>query len=247
MRTLTILLLMIPLAARPAEAIVAVAANFAPMLEELGAQFESSSPHSLRISSGSTGKLYAQIVNGAPFDLFLAADAERPRLLEASGYGVAGSRFTYATGRLVAWSADADLIGNDLASTLGQDRVRRLAIANPALAPYGAAAREVMDAMGIADTFEGRLVMGENVTQAFTLAATRNADIGLVALSTVLSLRGKRPGSYLAISPALHEPIRQDALLLVHGRDNEAALAFIRFLKTDKARAKIAASGYGTE
>lgn len=247
MRTLTVILLLIPLAAKPAEAIVAVAANFAPALEELREQFESSSPHSLRIASGSTGKLYAQIVNGAPFDLFLAADAERPRLLEASGHGVAGTRFTYASGKLAAWSGDARLIKGDLVSTLAQDQVRRLAIANPALAPYGAAAREVIDAAGMSEVFAGRIVMGENVTQAFTLAATGNADIGIVALSTVLMSRGQRQGSYMEISTALHEPIRQDALLLTHGRANDAALAFVRFLQTDSVRNKIASFGYGME
>jgi len=247
MRTLTLLFLLIPFWARSEEATVAVAANFAPVLEELRLRFESSSPHVLRIVSGSTGKLYAQIVNGAPFDLFLAADVERPRLLEESGYGVAGSRFTYATGRLAAWSADAELIGDDLASTLGQQRLRRLAIANPALAPYGAAAREVIDALGMSGPLDGRLVMGENVTQAFTLAATGNADIGIVALSTVLLSRGRRPGGYLEIPISLHGPIRQDALVLAHGRANEAALAFVRFLKTDAVREEIAAFGYGAD
>jgi molybdate transport system substrate-binding protein len=247
MRSAALLLLLFPFAAPAAEAVVAVAANFTPVLEELGERFESSSPHSLKLVSGSTGKLYAQIVNGAPFDLFLAADAERPRLLEQSGQGVAGSRFTYATGRLAAWSADAALIGEDLAATLARDRVRRLAIANPALAPYGSAARDVIAALGMTDRFAGRIAMGENVSQAFTLAATGNADIGLVALSTVLMNRDKVGGKYLEIPPALHAPVRQDAIVLARGMDNEAALAFVHYLQSDAVREQLAAYGYGTD
>lgn len=247
MRFLAFFFLMMPIVACPAEAIVAVAANFAPALEVLRVEFESTSPHQLKIASGSTGKLYAQIVNGAPFDLFLAADTERPRRLEASGNGVPGTRFTYATGRLAAWSAAPDLVDDDLARTLGQGRVRRISIANPALAPYGVAARQVIDALGVADAVEGRIVMGENVVQAFTIAVTGNADVGIVALSTVLTSGAQHGGTFVEIPASLHEPIRQDALLLAHGRANEAALAFVRFLQSDSARRRLASFGYGAD
>ena len=247
MRWLALILLLIPAVARPAEAIVAVAANFAPALEALRVEFEASSPHALKVASGSTGKLYAQIVNGAPFDLFLAADAERPRRLEASGSGVPGTRFTYATGRLAAWSAVPGLVDDDLAATLGQRHVRRISIANPALAPYGVAARQVFDALGVADAVDGRIVMGENVVQAFTISVTGNADVGIVALSTVLASGTKHGGQFVEIPASLHEPIRQDALLLAHGRANEAALAFVRFLQSDSARQRLASFGYGTD
>jgi molybdate transport system substrate-binding protein len=247
MRLLAFFLLLMPTLARPAEAIVAVAANFAPALEALRGDFEATSPHVLKIVSGSTGKLYAQIINGAPFDLFLAADTERPRRLEASGDGVPGTRFTYATGRLAAWSAAPGLVDDDLARTFGQSRVRRISIANPALAPYGVAARQVIDALGVADAVEGRIVMGENVVQAFTIAVTGNADVGIVALSTVLAGGSRHGGRFVEIPASLHQPIRQDALLLAQGQENEAALAFVRFLQSDRARQRLASFGYGTD
>jgi molybdate transport system substrate-binding protein len=247
MRLLAFFLILMPTVGRPAEAIVAVAANFAPALEALRVEFEATSPHVLKIASGSTGKLYAQIVNGAPFDLFLSADTERPRRLEASGKGVPGTRFTYATGRLVAWSAVPDLVDDDLAVMLGQRPVRRISIANPALAPYGVAARQVIDALGLAGALEGRIVMGENVVQAFTIAVTGNADVGIVALSTVLASGTRHGGTFVGIPASLHDPIRQDALLLTHGEANEAALAFVRFLQSDSARQQLASFGYGTD
>ena len=247
MRFLAFAFLLIPTVARPAEAIVAVAANFAPALEALRVEFEATSPHVLKIASGSTGKLYAQIVNGAPFDLFLAAESERPRRLEASGNGVPGTRFTYATGRLVAWSAVPDLVDDDLAMMLAQRSVRRISIANPALAPYGVAARQVIDALGVASAVEGRIVMGENVVQAFTIAVTGNADVGIVALSTALASSTQHGGTFVEIPASLHDPIRQDALLLKHGQANDAALAFVRFLRSDSARQRLASFGYGAD
>lgn len=247
MRALTILLLMIPLTARPEEALVAVAANFVPALEEIRGDFETSTPHSLRIASGSTGKLYAQIVNGAPFDVFLAADAERPRRLEASGRGVQGTRFTYATGRLVAWSPRAELIADDLATTLRQDTLRRVSMANPRLAPYGAAAEQAIAASGLADALAGRVVLAENVAQAFTMVATGNTDIAIVALSTVLANDAGSGGRFMEISPSVHDPIRQDALLLAHGQTNDAALAFMRYLRSDTVRRRLASLGYLAE
>jgi molybdate transport system substrate-binding protein len=238
---------MTSISAHAAEALVAVAANFTPALDALRVEFEATSPHTLKIVSGSTGKLYAQIVNGAPYDLFLAADAERPRLLEASNIGVAGTRFTYATGRLVAWSADSDLIDEDLAVTLARPQVRRISIANPALAPYGVAAHEVIEALDVAGAVEERIIMGENVAQAFTIAVTGNADVGIVALSTVLASRSRVGGTYAEIPASLHQPIRQDALLLAHGKANDAALAFMGFLQSDSARRRLADAGYGTD
>lgn len=247
MRLLAFFLLLMSTVARPAETVVAVAANFVPALEALGREFEATSPHALKIVSGSTGKLYAQIVNGAPFDVFLAADTERPRRLEASGAGVPGTRFTYATGRLAAWSAAPERSDDDLAAMLGQRSVRRISIANPALAPYGVAARQVISALGIDDVVEGRIVMGENVLHAFAIVVTGNADVGIVALATVLASRSQHGGTFVEIPTSLHEPIRQDAVLLRHGQTNDAALAFIRFLQSDSARQRLADFGYGTD
>ena len=244
MRTLTIMLCMTPFAAWPAEAIVAVAANFLPVLEEIRDGFESTSSHTLRIVSGSTGKLYAQIVNGAPYDVFLAADVERPRRLETSGPGVRGTRFTYAVGRLVAWSSRPGIISDDVGTTLRQDDVRRVSIANPRLAPYGIAARQALDATGLADATVPKVVMGENVVHAFTMAATGNTDVGLVALSTVLTSEAGARGRFVEIPASLYQPIRQDGLLLEHGRSNDAALAFIRYLKSDEVQRRLAAFGY---
>lgn len=228
-----------------AEALAAVASNFSDVAMTLKAEFEANSPHEIGIVTGSTGKLYAQIVNGGPFDVLLAADQERPRLLEISGDAVAGSRFTYAIGQLVLWSPQAAIIGADIASTLGQPRVRKIAIANPALAPYGSAARETLQSLGVWEDARANIVMGENVGQAYALVATGNADLGFVAMSQVLT--APQRGQYIAVPSTSHQAVRQDAVLLRHGAGNEAARAFLDFLREQPARRLIAASGYLTE
>ena len=234
-------------AAQAEEAVVAVAANFAPAARVLADLFEADAPHTVTISSGSTGKLYAQIMNGAPFDVFLSADEDTARRLESSGLGVRDSRFTYAVGRLVVWSADPATVLDDWQTTLQQPGIRRLAIANPELAPYGRAAREALQHAELWNLLADRIVLGENVAQALTLTVTANADVGFVALSQALSSSLDGQGSYLPIPENLHEPIRQDAVLLGRGADNPAATAFLAFLQSDEARSRVTALGYGTE
>lgn len=245
-RRLPLLLLVVACAAAADEALVAVATNFVFTAGELERVFEGASPHRITLTSGATGKLYAQVRNGAPYDVLLAADQERPALLEEQGLAAAGTRFTYAEGRLVIFSSQAERIRGSARETLWQPGIRALAIANPALAPYGAAAVQVLDTLGQGEPTEAQLVMGENVGQAFTLVATGNAELGLVALSQVRGSERGRQGAYLALDPDWYDPIRQDAVLLLHGADNAAARAFLDWLRGQVARELIAAHGYGS-
>ena len=245
MRVLAWLVLLSPTAAGAAEAVVAVAANFRPVAELLARDFAAGTPHSVRITSGSTGKLYAQVVNGAPFDVFLSADEDTAARLETSALGVPGSRFSYAYGRLVLWAREPALLRHDLAATLQQPGIHRLAIANPALAPYGKAAEETLAGCAGPAGFAGLVVTGENVAQAFAFVATGNADAGLVALSSVLDGRAEHGGAWLEVPSGCHARIRQDAVLLRRGADNAAAVAFLEYLSGDAARARIAERGYG--
>jgi molybdate transport system substrate-binding protein len=226
------------------EALIAVATNFTTVAEQLKATFEFESDHQITISTGSTGSLYAQIRNGAPHDVFLAADQERPALLVQSGHAVEGSIFTYATGRLVLLSADPLTRGADIQATISREDVSALAIANPALAPYGIASREALQSLGVWDNVEGKIVMGENVGQTMALIATRNADIGIVSLSQVVGNGSIAAENYLFIDSDLHRPIHQDALLLNHGSDNSAARDFLAFLRSDDAITIVKSNGY---
>ncbi len=237
-------LFLFPLPLLADEALIAVAANFNPVMQELRDEFEASTAHVIELSSGSTGVLYAQIVNGAPFDAMFAADQLRPIRLEENGIGVAGTRFTYAEGRLALWSLTPEAIAASVQESLAAAPLRKLAIANPDLAPYGIAAREVLHATGTWKSLEGKLVYGENVSQAFSMAALGSADASLVALSNVLLARERLPGHYLEVPAELHAPIRQDAILLRRGADNDAARAFLAYLQTEAVRAKMAAYGY---
>lgn len=237
----------IPGKVRADEALAAVATNFAEVIEALAPGFEAASGHRLRLASGSTGKLYAQIVNGAPFDIFLAADQRRPELLAASNGAVQGSRFTYAIGRLALWSPDADRISGDGANVLRRGDFRHLAIANPKLAPYGIAAKQTLEELDLWAALQEKIVQGENIGQAFALVATGNAEVGFVALSAVLSPRNRNTGSRWEVPTQMYRPIRQDAVLLAHGADNAAARAFLVYIKGDKARKVIAAFGYGAD
>lgn len=229
-----------PASAIADEALVAVATNFAEATEKLKENFEETSGHTLKVVTGSTGHLYAQIVYGAPFDVFLAADAARPRLLEQSGAAIDGTGFVYAVGRLTLWSPGAEPVSLERP-------VRSLAIANPELAPYGAAARETMQSMRIWDAFKDKIVMGENAGQAFALVATQNAEVGFVALSYVLSSRNTQRGSRWDVPAEYYSPIRQEAVLLQHGYDNPAATEFLAFLQSEPARATIESLGYRVE
>ena len=241
-----ILLLALSLPAAPAvaaEALVAVAANFAGAMAQLEARFEGGSPHRIRVSAGATGTLYAQATHGAPYDILMAADRLRPERLEAVGLAVPGSRRTYAVGRLVLWSADPGRIAADGVDTLRAGDFRRLAIANPELAPYGSAARETLRALGLYDALRDRVVMGENIGQTYAMVATASAELGLVAYSQ-LNGGDTATGSRWAVPETLHAPIRQDLVLLRRGAGNAAARAFLAFLDTPDARRILVAAGY---
>ncbi len=225
---------------------MAVAANAAEAVETLAAEFEQESGHRVTVTVGSTGKLYAQILHGAPFDLFLAADQERPRLLVEQGLAASNSRTTYAVGRLVLWRPAPDAF-TDAASVLQESAFRWLAIANPDLAPYGAAARDTLRELGLWQGLRSKIVVGENVGQAFAMVASGNAELGFVALSSVLSARNLQPGSHWEVPQHVHAPIRQDAVLLNRAEDNPVARDFLRFLGSPRAREAIASSGYVVE
>ena len=240
---LTVLQVLIPGVAGAAAADqlrVAVASNFRPAMLQLAERFEEDSGRELTLIFGSTGKHYAQIVNGAPFDAFLAADAERPLRLEREGHALPGNRFTYAVGRLVLWSPSADLV-DDKGGVLRSDRFRHLAIANPLLAPYGAAAREVLLALGLWEALQARLVRGENIAQAYQFVASGNAELGFVAGAQLVTRGTVAAGSSWEPPAALYAPIEQQAVLL---SDSPAAHAFAAFLQSEEARALIRAAGY---
>ena len=242
-----VLLLVLPLtaAAEPRVVTVAVASNFKVTAAELAVVFEAETGHRVRLSAGSTGKLYAQIVNGAPFDVFLAADAERPRLLAESGLGIETSRFTYATGSLVLWFADPATAGRDCRKLLDGGLNGRLAIANPKLAPYGRAAREFLVKAGYWALLEDRLAVGESIAQAFQFVATANAEAGLLALSQTTQRTRMAPrGCVWQVPRSMHAPIEQQAILLDRAAGNPAALALLEFLQNEAARKIIAAHGY---
>jgi len=219
---------------------VAVATNFAPTCRAIADAFSAATQHEVVISDGSSGKLFAQIENGAPFEVFLAADAERPRKLEEGRHAVAGSRFAYALGRLALWSAREDFVRDE--SVLRGDAFQHLAIANPELAPYGAAARDVLQRLGVWERAGPKLVRGEDVGQTFQFVSTGNAELGFVALSQLTPDRG---GSRWLVPAGLHAPIEQQAVLLTPGRDDPAARAFLDFLKGAAARDLIERAGYG--
>jgi molybdate transport system substrate-binding protein len=230
-------------AARAGEITVAVAANFVRPMEAIVAQFHATTGHTARLSVGSTGRLYSQIVAGAPFDLLLAADARTPARLVDEGLARAEHRFTYAIGQLVLWSPVPGRIDADGARLAAGDW-RRLAIANPKLSPYGEAAMAVLRARGLHERLAPRLVMGDSIAQAFQFVATGNADLGFVALSQVMAPGQAITGSVWRVPPALYPPIRQDAVLLRRAASKPAALALLAFLREPAARALIAGYGY---
>lgn len=221
---------------------VAVAANFVPPFREISAEFEKTSKHSVQISAGSSGKFYAQIKNGAPFEIYLSADDERPKLLEDEGLGVKGSRFTYAVGRLVLWSQDPALVKGE--DTLRNGTFKHLAIANPKTAPYGTAAMQAMMKLGVWESLQSRIVMGENLGQTSGFLESGNAEVGFLALSQVLDEKLKGKGSRWDVPQNLHEPIKQDAVLLTKGQDNPAAKSLMEFMRGPQARSVIERYGY---
>lgn len=223
---------------------VAVASNFANTAEEIVAAFAAESDATIRISPGSTGKLYAQILHGAPYDIFLAADAKRPRLLERQGRAVIRSRTTYATGSLVLWSRDARLRGKDCREALRQGANGRIALANPDTAPYGAAARQFLIADGLWDAVSSRAVFGENIAQTMQFVATGNASLGFVARSQTTLANLPAASCSWAVPETWHTPIRQQGVVLTRAENNRAARQFFAFLKTAAARRIIRQHGY---
>jgi molybdate transport system substrate-binding protein len=220
---------------------VAVASNFRHASEDLAPRFKKSSGHDAVLIFGSTGKHFAQIVNGAPFDVLLAADELRPRMLEEDGLIVSGSRFVYATGRLVMWSADANAAVNRERLVTGDFRF--LALANPTLAPYGRAARQALTNLGVWQSLQPRLVRGENVAQAYQFVVSGNAELGLIALAQIRLPGGATGGAHWEIPRTLYDPIRQQAALL---SDTPATRAFAKFMRSAEARAVIRGYGYET-
>jgi molybdate transport system substrate-binding protein len=224
-----------------AETNVAVAANFTEAAQEIAQAFKDRTGHEAILSFGSTGQLYTQITQGAPFEVLLAADVERPARAVDEGFAVAGSQFTYAIGKLVLWSKDPDLVQGE--GTLNRGEFTKIAIANPTTAPYGAAAVQAMQALGVYDRLAPRIVQGNNISQTFQFVETGNAELGFVALSQVVN---ETEGSRWDVTGSLYDPIRQDAVLLQEGADSEAAKAFLEFLQGPEAAPIIAKFGYGT-
>jgi len=222
---------------------VAVAANFADAATETARAFETRTGHRIVLVPGSTGKLHAQIDLGAPFDVFLAADAASPRRIEADGHAVANSRFTYAVGRLALWSAHRGFVDAD-GTVLARGDYRHLAIANPESAPYGRAALQVVERLGLTEHVSPRLVRGESVGQAFHFVASGAAELGFVALSQIRKASGARRGSVWIVPETLHDPIEQQAVLLARARDPRAAAEFLAFLRGAEAREVLERHGY---
>lgn len=227
-----------------AQAQVAVAANFAEPIKAVAAVLEKTTGHKISVTLGSTGKLYAQVKNGAPFDVLLSANSEVPLQLEKEGLTQLGSRFTYATGKLVLWSADAAKV-DAKGEVLKNGRFGKIAYASPKVAPYGEAAAQVMDKMGLAAVLAPKLVQGESIGQAFTFTYTGNAELGFVALSQVLEGGKLKSGSMWLIPQAMYAPIRQDAVVLSRGAANPAAQALVALLKLPSTRDLIRSYGYG--
>jgi molybdate transport system substrate-binding protein len=226
-----------------AEVSVAVASNFTAPMRKIAQAFEQETGHRAVLSSGSTGGFHVQIRNGAPFQVLVAADASTPLKIESEGLGVEGSRFTYAIGTLVLWSAQPGFV-DGTGDVLRRGKFERIAIANPKLAPYGVAALETLSRLGVLQRVQPRLVRGENISQAYQFVATGNAELGLVALSQVVADGKMVRGSGWIIPADLHAPIRQDAILLSPGKDHPAAIALMGFLRGDKARSVIRSFGY---
>ena len=230
-------------AAQAGEAQVAVAANFAEPIKAIAAVLEKTTGHTLKITTGATGNFYAQIRNGAPFDVFLAADLKTPEKLEADGLTLPGSRITYATGKLVLWSANPSRVDSQ-GNILKMSNLGKVAFANPKIAPYGAAAVQVMDRLGVAAALTPRLVQGESIGQAFNFVFSGNADVGFVAMSQVLEGGRLKSGSMWVIPQNLYDPIAQGAVVLQRASGNEAAQALITLLKSPNIKDLIRSYGY---
>src|SRR5690606_21310070 len=224
------------------EILVAVASNFTAAMNALVAEFEQSNDHKVKVAFGSAGRFYAQIKNGAPFQLFLSADQATAAALEQEGLAVPGSRFTYALGALVLWSHAATVDE----TRLTKGNYRKLALANPKLAPYGVAAMEVLEGLNLTAATQARWVMGENIAQTYQFVSSGNADLGFVALAQIVDKKHKQQGAIWIVPPHLYRPIRQDAVLLQRGQSSVVARQFLEFMQTDSAKKIINSYGYTT-
>ena len=229
--------------AQAGEVTVAVAANFTAPMQKIARAFEQDTGHKALLAFGSTGKFYAQIKNGAPFAVLLAADDETPARLEKEGLAIAGTRLTYATGRLALWSKNPNLV-DDKGEVLRGSGFNKLAIADPKLAPYGAAAMEVIQHLGVQASVGPRLVQGESIGQTYQFVSTENAQLGFVALSQISFDSRITQGSAWVVPQSMHTAIKQDAVLLNAGKDNAAAIALLKYLQADKAKTIIRQYGY---
>jgi molybdate transport system substrate-binding protein len=227
-------------AARAAEVKVAVAANFTEPVKEIAPQFEKATGHKLVLSFGATGQFYAQIGQGAPFEVLLSADRATPTKAVAEGHGMPGTQFTYAIGKLLLYSKTVGLVEGE--ATLRSGKFEKIAIANPAVAPYGVAGDETLKALGVFDTLAPKIVRGNTIAQTYEFVETGNAELGFVALSQVIFVPG---GSRWLVPAKLYSEIAQDAVLLKAGAGNDAARVFLAFLKGPQARAVIEKYGYG--
>ena len=237
------MVLLAPAAALAGEVQVAISANFSAPMKLIAAIFEKDTGHKTVLSFGATGKFYAQITNGAPYEVFLSADESTPAKLQQEGAAVSGSSFTYATGKLVLWSAKPGVVDAS-GDVLKNGDFKTLAIAAPKLAPYGKAAVETLAKLGLTAAVEPKLVTGESIGQAFSFVSTGNAELGFLALSQVYEGGKIKTGSGWIVPASLHSPIRQNAVLLTKGKDNAAAAALMAFLKTEKAKSVMRSFGY---
>ena len=234
--------------AKAEEVTVAVAANFTAPMQKIAQAFEQDTGHKALLAFGATGKFYAQIKNGAPFAVFLSADDETPARLEKESVAVAGTRFTYAVGRLALWSKDPSLVDDKgqvlLSNTTDKNSFKKLAIADPKLAPYGAAAMEVIERMGVIAKVRPKLVQADSIGQAFQFVMTENAELGFVSLSQIYIDSRITQGSAWVVPQNFYTPLKQDAVLLPLGKDNAAALALMKYMRTDRVQAIIRTYGY---
>ena len=235
--------LLLALSAQAAEVKVAVAANFAQAIKEIATEFEKESGHKVALTQGATGKFYAQITNGAPFEVFLSADDETPTKLIKEGKAVTGTQVTYAIGRLALWSPDDKLVDQG-GSVLKSDKFKFIAIANAKVAPYGRAAVQTMQKLGVLASIEPRVVQGESISQTHQFVTSGNAQLGFVALSQVWESGKLKSGSGWIVPETMHEELRQDAVLLNPGKESPAASALLTYLKSDKAKKIIDRYGY---
>lgn len=230
--------------ANAGEVSAAVAANFTAPVQQIAELFQKETGHTVKFSFGSSGKFYSQIQNGAPFDVFLAADEKNPKLLEQEGLAVKDSRFVYALGKLVLWSAKPGFVDSK-GAVLGKDGFNKLAYADPKLAPYGLAAQETLQKMNLWDKVQGKLVTGESITQTYQFAATGNAELAFIALAQITKDGKVSEGSSWIVPADMYNPIKQSAVQLSAAKDPAAAKAFMTFLKSEKALAIIRSFGYG--